>query len=214
MGSTRVAASLAAFVLLAAGTAFAAAVGDGFYGIEITNGTADLYDARGAASGSISSYAHSELGVGLQYWRMMAGDYAFHLTLGSGWFRETDTPGDHAAPGARASRYTQTSWSGSVGGDRTVKIGERAAVYFGPGFEYWTGKARWDGGAGSVESQLVTRYALVGRVGGVMLLSGRTGINCEVGRYAGYATVTDQGARASWFPSGVQASAGLVFRGR
>ena len=206
----------AAFAVLGATSAFAAPQNEGLYGIQITNGTADLYDGSGAAKGYITAYDHSELGLALQYWRVMRADYAFNFTIGTGWFSETDQPGNNASPRSSNVKYTQTSWSLRVGGDRVVKVGDRAAFYFGPGLEYWTGKAKYEaaGTGTSWDSQYVSRYGLSGRVGGVMYLSDKLGFNCQVGRYVSYATVTDEGAKASWWPSGFQAAGGLVLRGR
>jgi hypothetical protein len=98
-----------------------------------------------------------------------------------------------------------------------VKVGDRAIFYFGPGLEYWSGTAKFEGFGGvfasdPYETESVTRYALSGRVGGVMLLNERFGINCEVGRYIGYASAKENGAEATWWPSGFQAAGGLVIR--
>ena len=41
-----------------------------------------------------------ELGLQLQYWRMMSEDYAFTISAGWGFFNETDQPGQGAAAGA------------------------------------------------------------------------------------------------------------------
>ncbi len=198
--------------LLAATSAFALEKGDGLYGIQITNGTADLYS--GAGAGYISAYDHSEVGVGLQYWRLMSSDYAFTMSGGIGFFSETDKPGTAAPSGSNDFKYTQSSWNLRVGGDRVVKVGDRAVVYFGPGLSYWTGKAKFDDGTttGTFETQNVARFGLSGRVGGLMMFNDQAGFNCQIGRYVGMASVKDEGAEASWWPSGFEASGGLVLK--
>lgn len=203
--------SLVLVGVLAATAAFA---GEGLLGIQITNGTADLYQTDSPATGYISAYDHSETGVGIQYWRMMSQDYAFNFSAGIGFFAETDKPRNAAASGATDFKYTQSSWNVRVGGDRAVKIGERAILYFGPGLEMWSGKAKFDGGPfdPAYESENVTRFGVSGRVGGAMMLSEKVGFNCQIGRYVGYATAEEDGAKATWWPSGFQASGGLVFR--
>ena len=197
--------------MLAAATAFAGDASEGLIGIQITNGTADVYYPTG--DGYISADDHSELGIGIQYWRLMSRDYAFTFSAGIGAFSETDKPGNTAAPASPDRKYSQSSWTVRVGGDRAVKVGDRAILYFGPGLEMWTGKVKFEGFTPTdYESENVTRFGVSGRVGGVMLLSEKLGFNCQVGRYVGYATAEEDGAKATWWPSGFQASGGLIIR--
>ncbi len=200
--------------LLAATSAFALEKGDGLYGIQITNGTADLYSPDFGGSGYISAYDHSEIGVGIQYWRLMSADYAFTLSGGIGFFSETDKPGTAAPSGATDFKYSQSSFNVRVGGDRVVSVGDRAVFYFGPGLTYWSGKAKFDDGtpSGEIESENVARFGLSGRVGGLMMLSDNAGFNCQIGRYVAYASAEADGAKATWYPSGFEASGGLVFK--
>lgn len=206
--------ALAALALvLSAPASQALEAGDGLYGIQITNGVADLYYPSG--TGYISAFEHSELGLGLQYWRMMSKDYAFTMSGGLGFFSETDEAGNGAPGGATDYKYSQSSWNVRVGGDRVVQVGDRATLYFGPGLEYWTGKSKDEGGAtadAEVESEAVSRFAVSGRVGGIMWLTDKAGFNCQVGRYVGYASAEADGAKATWYPSGFQASGGLVLK--
>jgi opacity protein-like surface antigen len=199
--------------MVAATTAFAGEHSEGLLGIQITNGTADLYSP--GAPGYISAYDHSEVGIGIQYWRLMSKDYAFTFSAGIGTFSETDKPGTAAPINSTDFKYTQSSWNVRVGGDRAAKVGERAIIYFGPGLEMWSGKAKFDGGPAfttAYETQNVTRFGISGRVGGVMLISEKVGINCQIGRYLGIASAEEDGAKASWWPSGFQAAGGLIFR--
>lgn len=200
--------------------ATAALAGDGYLGIQLTNGSADIAYPAGQYYLS-AGQPHSEVGVGIQYWRLMSNDYAFNFSATYGTFSETDKPGTGAAPTSVDQKYTQTSYSFRFGGDRAVKIGERAVVYFGPGIEYWTGKAKFTGFGVDAASgyptdpfttSTATRYALTGRVGGMMMLSRNVGFNCQVGRYIGVASAKSNGAEASWWPSGFQASGGLVIK--
>lgn len=196
---------------LAATAADAGEGSEGLIGLQITNGTADLYASAG---GYPSAYDHSEVGIGIQYWRLMSKDYAFTFSAGIGAFHEKDQPGNSAPPSSTDFEYTQNSWTVRVGGDRAVKVGERAIFYFGPGLEMWTGKAKFDGGGfpTAYETESVTRFGLSGRIGGVMLLSERFGFNCQIGRYVGHASAEEDGAKVTWWPSGLQASGGLVVR--
>lgn len=197
--------------ILAATAAFAGDASEGLIGIQITNGTADLVGPED--SGYLTAYDHSEVGIGIQYWRLMSRDYAFTFSGGIGFFSEKDEPGTNASVGAGDFKYSQSSWTVRVGGDRAVKVGDRAIFYFGPGLEMWSGKAKFeDEGSPAVETADVTRFGVSGRVGGVMLLSEKVGFNCQIGRYVGIASAKENGAKASWWPSGFQASGGLVIR--
>jgi hypothetical protein len=200
--------------MLAAATAFAGDASEGLIGIQITNGTADLYSPDDPADiNYLSAYDHSEIGVGIQYWRLMSRDYAFTFSAGIGTFSEKAEPGTNAGSGAPDLEYTQSSWNVRVGGDRAVKVGERAIFYFGPGIEVWSGKAKFEGYfPADYETENVMRVGLSGRVGGVMLLSERFGLNCQIGRYVGMASAEEAGAKTSWWASGFQASGGLVIR--
>ncbi len=74
--------ALVVAAVFAATTAFAAEHSEGLLGLQITNGTADLYSPGG--DGYISAYDHSEVGLGIQYWRLMSKDYAFTFAAGMG----------------------------------------------------------------------------------------------------------------------------------
>lgn len=197
--------------LLAVTSAFAAEGKGMMLGIQISNSTADLYRSNGPDY--ITAFDHSENGLGLQFWKMLSAEYAWNACFTIGGFGETDSPGPGAAPGDTDLEYSQSSWSLRVGGDRVVKAGEKAQIYFGPGLEYWSGKAKFEGGAGgggSAESESVSRISLCGRIGGIMNLNEKFGLNFEVGRYIGRASADDNGAEAKWWPSGFQAAGGLV----
>lgn len=200
--------------LLSATTAFAAKPSETLLSIQITNGTADLYS--GGGGDYISAYDHSENGLGIQFWKLMSEDYAFTFSVGIGGFSETDSPGPGAPVGATDLEYSQSSWSLRIGGDRAVKVGTKAILYFGPGVEFWSGSAKFEGGAGGpgiiFETEDVGRVALSGRIGGVMILNDKLGLNIEAGRYIGRATAEEAGAEAKWWPSGFQAAGGLVIR--
>lgn len=212
---------LAALALVAiAPAANALEAGDGLYGFQITNGKADLYYNGGAGgTGYIANFEKPELGAGLQYWRMMSKDYAFTMSGGIGFYGETFEPGSTTPSTGTDYEFTVSSWNVRVGGDRVVQVGDRATLYFGPGIEYWTGKWKESGGetdAAEVESEAVTRFAVSGRLGGIMWLNDRAGFNCQLGRFIGLAsaeaTADDGGGKGKWWSSGFQASGGLVLK--
>src|SRR6185503_16762141 len=105
--------------ILAFASASSAAVSKGtsMFALQLTSGTADLYDPSGLAGGSISAYDHSEIGAQGQYWMMMADDYALAISAGIGFFNEKDEPGDTAPVGATDFTYKQSSFNVRIGGD-------------------------------------------------------------------------------------------------
>lgn len=194
----------AATGMLVASSAFAeGGKGEGLYGFQITNGTADLYSSNG---NYISAYQAPEFGFAFQYWRLMTNDYAFNMAVGMGMAQETD---ESSVSGDPDFEYKQSSFSVRVGGDRAAKIGERAILYFGPGIEYWTGTSTF---GDDPESEATTRIAVSGRIGGVMMFNEKVGFNCQIGRFVGRASAEADGAKATWYTAGFEGSGGLVFR--
>jgi hypothetical protein len=197
--------------------AWALGKGGSMLAIEVTNGTADLADKTQGGTGYISGYDHSELGVQAQYWRMMAEDYAFTISAGWGFFNETDKPGQGAPAASPDHKFSISSFNVRVGGDRVVKLSERMSLYAGPGIEYWSGNAKFEPGsfAGQTGSEYkgesTTRWSLSGRLGGTMWLSEHVGLTGHVGGRYGYASVEEQGAKASWWPSSMESSVGLLY---
>lgn len=204
---------LSALLLLAfASSAFAIGKGGNMLALQITHGTADLYDPSDAGD-YISAFDHSEYGFRAEYWSMMADDYAFTLAAGIGMFSETDKPGSTAAPGSPDETYSQSSFSIRVGGDRVVNVGDRGMLFFGPGIEYWSGKAKFEDiiAAGSVETESVTRFSLSARMGGHMMVGEGWGVTAQVGTKVGYASAEDTGSKATWWPSSLDGNVGLLF---
>jgi hypothetical protein len=222
----RAAVAVAGLMLMAcAPAAWAMGKGGSMLAIELTNGTADVADKlAGATSGSpnftaayITAYTHSELGVQLQYWKMMSEDYAFTISAGWGFFNETDKPGQGAAPGSPDSKFSISSFNVRLGGDRVVKLSERMSLYAGPGIEFWSGNAKFEPdpfgttGTGEYKNESTVRWGLSGRLGGTMWLSEYVGLTGHVGGRYGYASVEEQGAKATWWPSSLESSVGLLY---
>lgn len=202
-------------LLAALSSSASAAVGRGtsMFAIQLTSGTADLYNPFDAGTtGYISAYDHSEIGIEGQYWNMMADDYAFCIAAGIGFFGETNEPGPAAAPGDPQIEYSQSSFHVRFGGDRVVNLGRSAVLYFGPGIEYWSGKAEFEGfGGPAIETENVGRISLSSRLGAIMTIGESWGITGSVGHKIGTASAEDQGAEAKWWPSSFDAAGGVVF---
>lgn len=206
--------SLALIAAAVASPAFAVAIAPGasLFAIEVGNGSADFAGPEDG-TGYIGAYEHSEWGVRGEFWKMINSDYAWNISGGASWFSETDKPGDNALPGSEDLKYTQSSWHVRIGGDRVVNVGERGAIYFGPGLEYWSGTATFENifSASSDDTPSTVRYSFYGRIGGLMTIGRSWGLTGHVGHRIGYATAKQAGAETTWWPSGFEGSGGLVF---
>lgn len=205
---------LALVMLVVASPAFAAAIAPGasMFAIELGNGTGDLTLPE-AGTGNLIIYDNTEWGARGEFWKMVGSDYAWTISGGASWFKETHEPGDNSLPGMVKSEYKQNSWHVRIGGDRVVNISERAAIYFGPGIEYWAGSAEFGDlfGGPSEESPDVTRISLDGRMGGLMTIGKSWGLTGHVGHKIGRASAEEAGAKTTWWPSSFEGSGGLVF---
>ncbi len=199
-----------------AGSAHAALFqkGQTLLALNLTEGVADLVGPINGG-GYLSAYDHSEIGLAAQYWHFVSTDYALNITAGLGFFGETDQPGVPANPGDEDFKYSQSSWQLRVGADRFGHFSERYHFYAGPGLQIWNGKAKFEGGPGgpnpTVESESTTRIALSGRIGVMMKLNENIQLMGQLGHYIGHASAKDQGAEATWWPSGHDGAMGVVF---
>ena len=191
---------LSAVALLAfAATASVSEAKSSFLGVQVSTGTADLAGEFGG--GDAPAYDHSEYGFKLEFWSMMSTDYAFTVSGGIGTFSEENKPGTNAVPGLGTFTYSQSSWNIRVGGDRVVKLSDRAYVFFGPGFEYWSGTAKFEDDtppATSYETESVTRFSLHGRIGAHMMVAENWGFTVQAGQKVGRANYEEAGAKTSW----------------
>jgi hypothetical protein len=185
--------------------------GSSLFALQLTEGVADLATAD---AGYVSAYDHSEVGAQAQYWYFFQEDYALTLSGGIGFFSEAGQPGDDAPAGAPEGKYTQSSWQARLGGDRVAKINDRFHLFVGPGIQVWSGKGKFEniGGSYSYESPNTMRIALEGRIGVHMAWSDRVGGFCQLGHYLGWASAEENGAKATWWPSGLDGAFGLAVR--
>ncbi len=207
----------AMLAMLATASVAAANQGTTFLGLQLTSGTADFatqLSTNPPFIGFAPAYDHSELGFKAEFWSMMSEEYAFNASAGYGLFSEENKAGDNAAPGDGTFRYSQTSWNFRVGGDRVVKLGDRSWLFFGPGIEYWSGKAKFEDEtppAASYETEATSRISLSGRIGAHMMIGESWGFTLQAGHKLGRASYEEAGAKTTWWPSSMDASGGLVF---
>ena len=183
-----------------------------FAGFGLSHSTADLATYDGA--GFSQAYDHSELGGRFDYWNMMKPNYALNFNLNLGFFSETNKPGA-LAPAAPEGKYSQSSVSVRLGGDRVWSPLPNTHVFMGPGVEYWVGKAKFEdigGVTGTYETKNVTRWSLHGHTGAIFEMGSNWGISGQLGHRLGIATYKEAGSKTSWMPSSLDGAMEVVFK--
>lgn len=204
--------TLLSVVALAPG-ALALDKGSSMFALEIGHGQADQAnvdpDINGylGLDGSAPTHNSGEMLLGVEFWHMLTPDYAMTVSGALGTYREVETP----AGGGSDLTYTTSSYRVRLGGDRVGQIGSRFTWFMGPGAELWSGRSKFELSPSSVQSPRVTRWALNGRVGGVMALNDRIGVVGRLGDSFGYASAKSGGAKTWWLASGFDAMWGLTY---
>ena len=199
-------------LMLAAGQALAAEKSI-VVGFGLSQGTADL--ATNDGNGFNQAYDHSEIGGRFEYWNFMRENYALNFNANMGFFSETAKPGTDAAPTAREGKYTLSSWSVRLGGDRTWSPLPNLTMFMGPGIEYWNGKAKFEdigGVVGTAETKSVSRVSLHGHLGGMMWMGPNWGLSGQMGHKIGMASYEERGAKSTWWPSSFDGAMELIFK--
>ncbi|MEO6461743.1 MAG: outer membrane beta-barrel protein [Candidatus Eisenbacteria bacterium] len=183
--------------------------GSNVLSFQLSHGDGDFVSTE--SGGFITSYAHTEWGGQAQFQHLMSEDWGIALSAGVGTFSEKNEPGPSAPLGSQEFEYSQSSWNVRFGLDRYVHLSPTFHLYGGPGLQYWSGTQERDFGAVEDESESVTRVALSGRMGAHISLSESFGLNAHMGHFIGKASADDNGAEASWTPSGNDGAIGVAF---
>jgi hypothetical protein len=207
----RVATSLAALaLLLAASQAFAAGKSI-VIGLGLMHGTADI-----ASSGTLGTDTYSsafqtpELGGRFEYWNLMKENYALNFAANWGFSSETDKPQTGVV--GPDHKFTTSSWSVRLGGDRVWSPLPNTKVFVGPGIEYWSGKAKFEGFApSSYETKNTNRISLAGHTGAMMFIGPDWGLSGQLGHKIGYASYEEKGGKVAWWPTSVDGAMELIF---
>ena len=178
---------------------------------QLAHGDGDFATPEVFDPGFITAYDHTEWGGQVQVQHLVSENWALSVALGIGTTKETDSPGTNAPLASDDFEYTQSSWNVRVGLDRMAHITPEFHLYVGPGLQYWSGKAEFDDGTTSIESENASRIALSGRIGAHIALSESFGLNGHIGGYIGRASAEDANAEASWTPSGNDGALGIAF---
>ena len=208
-----VGAALVTAFLFAPARAAEVVEGSNILSFQLVHGDADFGTPEAISPGEVTAYSHSEWGGQVQFQRLLSDKWALALSAGIGTFSETNEYGTNAPPGSPDGEYTQSSWNVRVGVDRFVSLADDFQLYAGPGIQYWTGDSEFDFVAIGVVgvSEPTTRIALSGRVGANVGISSALALNGFMGGYVGSASSEQEGAKASWMPSGFQGGLGLAF---
>ena len=182
--------------------------GTSMFALQLVHGQADIAAPQGPY---LSAYTHGELGIGGEYWYLFGDQLAVAVAGRYDRGRERQS-----ADGQVDRYYRQWSWSGRVGLDRVTELGDRAVFYFGPGLEYWRGKAEFLGIYGAapplfeVTTPETQRVSLSARFGAILVLGESWGLSGHLGHLVGVASADGSNARTSWYTNGWEAAAGIV----
>jgi len=203
-----------ALLMLAAGLLAPLPAGAGAFELDrfrfafnAVQGTGDFVSEDGPY---LAAYSHGETGWQLEVWYSFNDALALTVAGGQGRFREKNS-----AEGQGDRYYRQSSTSFRLGVDRFIEFRENAALYFGPGIEWWQGSSQFIGYAPPPDDDVttpdVTRLSLSGRFGGLIVLTDSFALNGHLGYRFGQASAEGGGAKTEWYPDGYEAAAGLVY---
>jgi hypothetical protein len=179
-------------------------------GIGLMHGTADIAADNGL--GYNSAFQTPELGGRLEYWNMMHETYALNFAANWGFSSETDKPRNDAPANSPDAKFTTSSYSFRLGGDRVWSPLPNTRVFFGPGIEYWTGKAKFEGfGGPTYETESTTRVSLAGHTGAMMFLGPTWGLSGQIGHKIGMASYEENGGKVSWWPTSLDGAMEVIF---
>ncbi|HEY6196043.1 MAG TPA: outer membrane beta-barrel protein [Candidatus Eisenbacteria bacterium] len=207
----RFATTLAALALVVVASQALAAEKSIIIGLGLTHGTADIASSN-AIPNYNSAFQTPELGGRLEYWNMMKENYALNFAANIGFSSETDKPRSGAPANSPELKFTTTSYSFRLGGDRVYSPNEYTKMFFGPGIEYWSGKAKFEGfSASTYETENTTRISLHGHMGGMMMIGPNWGLSGQIGHKIGIASYEEKGGKTNWMPSSIDGAMELVF---
>lgn len=209
----RFATTLAALALFVVASQAVAAEKSIIFGLGLSHGTAD-YATKNNATTPFANTANQtpELGGRFEYWNLMKENYALNFSANIGVSSETDKP--RTGSGAKEGKFTTSSWSVRLGGDRVYSPNDNTKVFFGPGIEYWTGKAKFvdiGGFTGTYETENTTRISLHGHMGGIMMIGSNWGLSGQLGHKLGIASYEEKGGKTNWMPSSLDGAMELIF---
>ena len=96
-----------------------------------------------------------------------------------------------------------------------LDVADYRHVYGGPGIEFWSGKGKetYEGANASPDETgpTTTRFGLGGRMGGFLKCSDKVSLVGHIGHTWGYASVSKDGGKTTWWPSSFEGSGGVAF---
>lgn len=184
-------------------------------GFGVMHGVADLAAKETTKTGVNGAFKADEIGGRFEYWNFMGENYALNFAANVGFSSETDEVRSDAPVGTKEAKFSTSSWSVRLGGDRTWNPLPNTTLFMGPGIEYWTGKAKFEEiypPGGTYETESTTRISLHGHTGGIMMMGPNWGISGQLGHKLGMASAEEGGAKTTWWPNSIDGSMQLVFK--
>ena len=195
-------------------TGWAMGKGGSVLAIQIGQGTADVVDTD-LSGGAWQPVPQPEINLQAEFWHAFSDDYAFNVSGGAGYFNEKREPTSANKSTNPTITVTVTSYRFRVGGDRFGQIGDRLTVFLGPGIEFWSGKGKEEySGAGATPTETgpnTNRFGLGGRMGGFLKLSEQMSLVGHIGHTWGYASVSKDGGKTTWWPSSFEGAGGIAY---
>ena len=116
-------------------------------------------------------------------------------------------------PSGPTRRRSSNSWNMRLGFDRYAFINDDVALYAGPGFLFWRGKAEGDGYPDLLFNQdwpTVRQLAFNGRIGMYARFASHYGLFGHIGQVIGSNSSEPGGARITWWTSHHEGTVGVA----
>lgn len=162
----------------------------------------------GPDTGPANIYEADEIGAHLAYSYFVSDQWAAVFSGSFGFGKEAFTD----AGGAK-QKETSKSFAGRIGFDRYAFINDQVAIYAGPGFTYWTGRATYEGsGIPAVDGDWpkVKQIGFNGRLGMYARMGAHYGLFGHIGQVLATNSADGTPGKNTWWTMHHEGSVGLA----
>lgn len=162
----------------------------------------------GADTGPANIYEADEIGAHIAYSHFVSDQWAAALSASFGFGKEAFAP-----PSGGEQKETSRSFAGRVGFDRYAFINDDVALYAGPGFTYWTGRATYEGsGNPAVDGDWpkVKQIGFNGRLGMYARMGTHYGLFGHIGQVLATNSADGTPGKNTWWTMHHEGSVGLA----